>query len=57
MKKQLTFLCALLFLMAGTVTGQHYQVPNNNFENWGSGSMPIPSNWYTFTSSDCQLGG
>ena len=37
MKKQLTFLCALLFLMAGTTFAQGiYQLPNSDFNDWPS---------------------
>ena len=43
MKKQLTFLCALLFLMAGTTMGQtitqaNTQFPNPGFEHWDNHS-------------------
>ena len=54
MKKQLTFLCALLFLMAGTTMGQHYQFPNPSFDTWKSTSSgsAIPRGWHSFSDAE-----
>ena len=54
MKKQLTFLCALLFLMAGATMGQHYQFPNPSFSNWTSTSSnsAVPRGWHSFSDAE-----
>ena len=59
MKKQLTFLSALLFLIAGTTMAQHYQFPNPSFNNWTSttSDKAVPRGWHSFSDADCQLSG
>ena len=54
MAKQLTFLCALLFLMAGVTMGQHYQFPNPSFSNWTSTSSnsAVPRGWHSFSDAE-----
>ncbi|MBO7493061.1 MAG: hypothetical protein J6T87_02825, partial [Bacteroidales bacterium] len=59
MKKQLTFLGVLLFLMAGALNAQvtqtNTQFPNPGFEKWtdhdcsvAQGTSEVPDNWHTF---------
>ena len=59
MKKQLTFLGVLLFLMAGALNAQvtqtNTQFPNPGFEKWtdhncttDQGTSEVPDNWHTF---------
>ena len=59
MKKQLTFLCALLFLIMNNLTAQHYQFPNPSFNNWTSttSDKAVPRGWHSFSEADCQLSG
>ena len=59
MKKQLTFLCALLFLIMNNLTAQHYQFPNPSFNNWTSttSDKAVPRGWHSFSDADCQLSG
>ncbi|MBO4655676.1 MAG: T9SS type A sorting domain-containing protein [Bacteroidales bacterium] len=57
MKKNF-YLVVLLLLTISVLHGQntHYQLPNNNFEYWGgSGDMPTPVFWYSFSNTACQL--
>ena len=55
MKKKF-YLVALLILSVSVMKGQHYQLPNNNFDYWGGNSeMPIPVFWYSFSNTACLL--
>ena len=48
MRKKITILNALLFLMASVTMGQNYQVPNNTFEGSWIQSNTVPSGWHSF---------
>ena len=55
MKKKF-YLVALLMMTVSAMNGQHYQLPNNNFDYWGGNSeMPIPVFWYSFSNTECLL--
>ena len=55
MKKKF-YLIALLLLSVSVMKGQHYQLPNNNFDWWGGSSeMLIPIFWYSFSNTACLL--
>ena len=57
MKKNI-FLFVLLLISVSLMHGQttHYQLPNNNFDNWGGGGdMPIPIYWYSFSNTACVM--
>ena len=54
MKKLLTILSVLLFLMMNNLTAQHYQFPNPSFSNWTSttSSSAIPRGWHSFSDAE-----
>ena len=57
MKKKF-YLISILLLITSVMCGQttHYQLPNNNFDHWGSNEvMPLPIFWYSFSHTECLL--